>query len=193
MHGIKHPLRRHITGHSCPCCLRYFHTRNRVLHHLRNPSRHCYKRLLEQQPFLTKEESDHLDEQENERLKCARKAGQPEPSARLPFFTLPGPLEAWAVVTAFDQEMQQEREYAMHQFPESLREKLARQGHRQEMLCQLLEAIVFVANYDTTAEEAYTTFLDAAYSEPHPTQDIIASAMGERQIFPRQTNRIFIQ
>ena len=30
VHGIKHPLRLHIVGNSCLCCLKYFHTRNRV-------------------------------------------------------------------------------------------------------------------------------------------------------------------
>ena len=81
------------------------------------------------------------------------------------------------MVTDIDQQLEHEIEYAQHQFPESMREKLARQGHRQDMLCQLLEAIVSVATYDTTAEEAYSAFLDAAYSEPYSTQDIIASAM----------------
>ena len=156
VHGIKHPLRRHITGNSCPCCLRYFHTRNTVLHHLRYPTRHCYKRLFEQQPFLSKEESDQLDEQENERQKQARKAGQPEASARLPFFTLQGPHEAWAVVTAMDTQQQQELEYSKHQFLETARDRLARQGQKHEILCQHFETILAAANYDTTEDEVFS-------------------------------------
>ena len=63
------------------------------------------------------------------------------------------------------------------QYPESLRDRLARQGTCDDGLGQLFEAIIGAVNYDTTADEVYTAFLDAAYSEQCLTQDVIATAM----------------
>ena len=177
VHGIKHPLRCHIVGNSCLCCLKYFHTRNRVLHHLKHPSKHCHKKLLELPPFITKEKSEELDALKNLRHKKARKSGQPEHFVRLLFFILPGPLEAWAAVAQQELQLRQEAELSRHQFPETIRERLIKQGTKQKGLCQLFEAIIAAANYDTTADEVYSTFLDAAYSEPQLTQDVIASAI----------------
>ena len=177
VHGIKHPLRCHIAGNFCLCCLKYFHTRNRVLHHLRHPGKACHQRLLALPPFITQAESDELDALENTRHKEARKAGQPEHSARLPCIIASGPKEAWAVVSHEDLQWQRETELLRHQFAESLRDRLARQGTSEDGLCQLFEAIIVAANYDTTADEVYSAFLDAAYSELRLTQDVIATAM----------------
>jgi len=63
-HGIKNPIRLHFSGIHCPICLKMFHTRERVLNHLRYRSSICRLNLLRRDPVLTATEANELDASE---------------------------------------------------------------------------------------------------------------------------------
>ena len=117
-----------------------------------------------------------LDDAENVRAKAARKAGQPAQQARLPCYIKQGPRESWAL-THKEFRKQKEDELLRYQYPETSRERQARQGSFDQGLAQLYESIIEAVQYDTTVDEIYSAFLDATYSEDRSTQDIVATAM----------------
>ena len=60
-HGFRNVLRYHISETWCPCCLMQFHTRERVIYHLKKSVR-CQAHVL-QCPALTPPEAEELDAQ----------------------------------------------------------------------------------------------------------------------------------
>ena len=95
VHGVKSDVRLRIDTTHCPVCMLQFHTRERVLNHVKFRSKVCRTYICDGPPILTVEMADALDMQEQEsnrkraacgvrRHKLTKESG--------PCFRMPGPL-----------------------------------------------------------------------------------------------------
>jgi len=91
-HGYKDPVRMSAPFTFCLVCLREFHTRERVLNHLRYRSKTCKYNLMLKAPFLTEAEADSLDEECKEANVSLQHKGCRRHLAAQPSFRLQGPL-----------------------------------------------------------------------------------------------------
>jgi hypothetical protein len=60
-HSLDDGLSRYVSDVFCPVCLVYFHSRVRLLNHIRYKSAVCRTNLILQGPVLTAEEASELD------------------------------------------------------------------------------------------------------------------------------------
>ena len=92
VHNVKNPIRLHINTVFCPVCMVMFHTRERVLNHLRYRSALCREQILEYPQVLDDVQADDLDLSLRESNILLQKAGRRRHSAVLNAFRLSGPL-----------------------------------------------------------------------------------------------------
>ena len=95
-HGIKNTLRLFFSGTCCQACMLEFHSRERLLYHLKQ-ARSCRDFVLLQPP-LTEEEAEQLDHVARTEQRDNRRRGLQPRHAQLAAFRLPGPLPLHAVV-----------------------------------------------------------------------------------------------
>lgn len=91
-HSRRNHLRLHICTTHCSVCLKEFHTRERVLNHVKYRSAVCRANLILRGPLLAEAEAAAIDEAEkksNRELACA---GKRRHHACLPALQLQGPL-----------------------------------------------------------------------------------------------------
>ena len=67
--------RRFAHGTSCPCCMREFWTRLRLIHHLSCSNKACLGRVMDIVPPLSQEVQHVLDKQDTERYRQSRASG----------------------------------------------------------------------------------------------------------------------
>ena len=89
VHALKNQLRLHVHGSSCLCCLWEFHTRERMLYHLKS-SPGCAAYALALAP-LSAESALALDFQSRAEQRGNLRAGLQPRQARVPAFRLLGP------------------------------------------------------------------------------------------------------
>ena len=92
-HGVKNIYRRYVVeSPHCTVCMKYFWTRERAVNHIRYRSKVCRNMLMLQQPFLSEEAANELDDAA--KLKCndLGKKGLRRHHAVEPCFRLSGPL-----------------------------------------------------------------------------------------------------
>ena len=90
-HGYQNPARRFAHGTSCPCCMREFWTRLRLIHHLSCSSKACLSRVMGIVPPLSQEVQHDLDKQDTERYRQSRASGFHPMFADRPSVVLQGP------------------------------------------------------------------------------------------------------
>ena len=91
-HGIKHIVRRYITGSQCPICLVEWWTRERAINHVRYRSEVCKLNLLLHAPTLSPEEADVLDAKDARLYRDFTKQGKRRHIAERPCMQAEGPL-----------------------------------------------------------------------------------------------------
>ncbi len=91
--GLKNPIRRLVSTSTCPICLTEFHTRTRILNHLRYRSHVCRCNLLIAGPLLSVE-ADLLDFEEAVANRLLAQSGSRAHKAALPCIRVQGPLPA---------------------------------------------------------------------------------------------------
>jgi len=74
------------------CCLREFHTRERVLNHVRYRSAVCRANLLLRGPLLSRAQADAVEQQERDRCRALSRAGMRRHHVGSPAVQLCGPL-----------------------------------------------------------------------------------------------------
>ena len=79
----------------CPACLKFFWTRERVVHHLRR-ARKCLARVREHAPRMPPEQASRLDREAAPEQSANLRAGFPHRFAAAPCIQALGPLPAWA-------------------------------------------------------------------------------------------------
>ena len=94
-HGEKNELRRYVWGSTCPICLMHFHTRPRLLHHLKCRSKLCPVLLVSHYPPMPIDETSALDAVDGEDIRVLRSLGHPPTFAAVPAFRAAGPLKNW--------------------------------------------------------------------------------------------------
>ena len=80
-HGIRNLCRQYVAGSVCPLCLVNFHTRERLLNHVRYRSIICRKYVMKGPPPLSMEEADQLDADDRLKMRQLRSAGNRKHSA----------------------------------------------------------------------------------------------------------------
>ena len=94
VHAYRHPARLYASGSYCPSCVTQFHTRPRLLVHLKYTKVKCLRQLMALRTPLDNEtviELDRADERERQRL---RRIGESQWRARIPSIRLSGPPHA---------------------------------------------------------------------------------------------------
>lgn len=91
VHGIKDCLRKYVNTVFCPICMVMFHTRERLLNHLKYRSPTCKTNILLGQPVLTEEEANNLDSQDAHNFVLMQKAGKRRHHCDAPAYRLQGP------------------------------------------------------------------------------------------------------
>ena len=77
----------------CPICLLDFHTRTRLLNHLKYRSKLCATTLLSSEvPLISRENADELDSKERDFHRALYARGQRRHKAKENVFRVPGPL-----------------------------------------------------------------------------------------------------
>ena len=104
VHGLKDPLRDMVLGVTCACCLRYYHSRERLVRHLAQTSSRCalfyFQSVGPQNPEAVKAEEDEA-KVVSKRL---AKAGKRRVHAEAPPHRVLGPLAHDAVKLGIDYE-----------------------------------------------------------------------------------------
>ena len=88
-HQVKNPIRRHIRSVTCECCLKLFHTRERMVYHS-GASAKCRCYLLSLAP-LSPDEADELDQQAASTQTANRRAGHTDRKAHAAAYRVAGP------------------------------------------------------------------------------------------------------
>ena len=91
-HGIKHPIRRYVTGTHCTICLKEFWNRERVINHLKYKSHYCRNALMIGSPLVSESEAVDLDSAFASAFKSAAGSGARRHHAALPCVQLYGPF-----------------------------------------------------------------------------------------------------
>jgi hypothetical protein len=91
-HRIKNPIRLYISTNHCTVCLKMFHTRERVLNHLRYRSHICRSNLLLKDPVLSVEEADILDTEVAESNRKLQATGKRRHTKCYPCYQISGPI-----------------------------------------------------------------------------------------------------
>ena len=60
-HGVKNPLNQYIHSTTCPVCFVCFHTRPRILQHIKYRSKKCRDAIINRGPILTPEQANKMD------------------------------------------------------------------------------------------------------------------------------------
>ena len=88
-HQVKNPIRQYIFSEVCGCCMRTFHTRERMVYHAAASPR-CRRYLLMLQP-MSYDQAEDLDRQSAKTQTDNRKAGHAERKAHSVAFRIVGP------------------------------------------------------------------------------------------------------
>ena len=84
-------VRAYAHGTACPACLKEFHTRERLVCHLKVAGR-CWEAVTVLVPPLAPEEVVRLDVESAQVQRANRRAGMHDRKAHLPAYRIPGPL-----------------------------------------------------------------------------------------------------
>ena len=90
-HGVKCKFRRYVPFTHCVICLREFWSRERCLNHVKK-SKVCKFNLLMQEPLLSQEQADSLDQECSARNRQLHAAGRRRHATDLSAIRLQGPL-----------------------------------------------------------------------------------------------------
>ena len=92
-HHVRHPARAYAGGNGiCRVCLKCFHNRPRLIHHLRQCSKICLEHMVSTFPKFSLEMISSLDEEDRVSAACARAAGKSKLLAQVPVIRASGPL-----------------------------------------------------------------------------------------------------
>ena len=91
-HGMKSHIRLYIKTTYCSVCLKEFHSRERVLDHIRYRSAVCRANLMLRGPVLTEVEAATIDEESREEHRTLAHACRRRHHVHCPAIQLPGPL-----------------------------------------------------------------------------------------------------
>ena len=95
VHNYKDPIRLHVNGTVCLVCLKEFHTRERIIQHLKfRPGRTnvCRYNTLDMDPFLSIEQADLVDAELKDTNRKLQANAKRRHFAEIPCFRMPGPL-----------------------------------------------------------------------------------------------------
>ena len=91
-HSVKNPLHVYVSGTHCTVCLKEFHSRERVLNHIRYRSAVCRANLLLRGPVISQAEVDVIEQLERDRCRTLSCAGRRRHHVSRPALQLQGPL-----------------------------------------------------------------------------------------------------
>jgi len=93
-HGFVDPINCHISGTVCTVCMLDFHTRTRVLNHLKYRSQMCLSNILIQGPCMSMDAARTLDIEEREFKRELYAKGLRAHTALIPVCRMCGPIPA---------------------------------------------------------------------------------------------------
>ena len=97
IHAKYSVARRYAVGSTCVICYRNFHTRSRLVLHLKRTGRvaRCLNQLKQYQPILSEEQAAALDENERDRKKQVKNKIISSIDDDAPFMQVRGPVVRW--------------------------------------------------------------------------------------------------
>ena len=93
-HNIKDPIYRYINGTHCIVCMREFHTRTRLINHVRYRSHVCRTNLLLGGPLISWSQVEELDYEDQAFKRDLHSKGARAHHVVAPAFRLQGPIPA---------------------------------------------------------------------------------------------------
>ena len=97
MHGVRHHLRNRVGSTTCECCMRDFHTRERICTHITASSKKCFKYYTDHVVDIDSNVIKKLENEAYEKTIALLKSGRRRAYAEHPPSRADGPLRAEAV------------------------------------------------------------------------------------------------